>query len=220
MRDVLPLVLLSLLLTCAACGDDDDSGGAARSEPFRQSAGEGNVNTARDLRTPEQPDPAARPGQPTAGGLTWEAPEPFQAQRPSSSMRAAEYIFPEEEEGESPASMSVFFFGRGQGGSVQDNVDRWVRQFRQPDGSDSRQAAEITHREVNGLQVTLVRVAGIFTGGMGAGGPAPEQPDQRMLGAIAEGPEGPVFFKLTGDSAVVERAEHPFEELVESFRPL
>jgi hypothetical protein len=45
------------------------------------------------------------------------------------------------------------------------------------------------------------------------------QPDSMLLGAIAKGPQGAVFFKLTGPRAVVEHAKAGFDGLLESIQP-
>jgi hypothetical protein len=42
--------------------------------------------------------------------------------------------------------------------------------------------------------------------------------DYRVLGAIAEGPVGPVFFKLVGPAATVEKAAGAFDTLVGSLQ--
>lgn len=222
MRIAAQLLVLLLTLGAAGCGDDDDSGSGGEGTSVQQSAGEGHVDHVRSTKSGETPEPTRPrrdPDAPSAGGVTWEAPAPFQAQRPSSNMRVAEYLFPEEV-GETPALMTVFFFGTGQGGGVEQNVERWVAQFAQPEGQDSSEAAEITREEVSGMPVTIVDVTGTFTGGRASAGPTPPRTDQRLLGAIIEGPQGPVFFKLIGDVSVMERAEGPFREFVASMRAL
>lgn len=40
----------------------------------------------------------------------------------------------------------------------------------------------------------------------------------RVLGAIAEGPDGKVFFKLTGPEAALDGAEPAFRALLDSLR--
>ena len=42
------------------------------------------------------------------------------------------------------------------------------------------------------------------------------KPGWRLLGAIVQGPHGPVFFKLTGPAATVGRAEHDFDAMLAS----
>lgn len=150
-----------------------------------------------------------------AGGIAWHVEEPLVARAPSSEARAAEYIVRDHPE----AQLAVFHFGRGEGGSVDDNVHRWVEQFRQPDGRPSSEVAQITHRDASGLPVTLVDVSGHY-GGMGASGASADASDQRMLGAIVEGPEGLVFFKLIGPAEVVEAGRDAFERMLGTIHPL
>jgi hypothetical protein len=211
-------ILFAIPLLLASMGCEDDP------EPTTSTATEASGPTD-GVDRPEVPsDPHAgldnergapsNPGAPLVGGIAWEVPAPFQTQTPSSSMRAAEYLFPEEE-GERAATMTVFFFGPGQGGSVEANIARWVGQFTLPEGTEPN----ISRREVNGLPVTVIDVTGSFNGGdMGSPSGAPST-DQRMLAAIVEGPEAPVFFKMIGGTSLMARAETPFTELVESFRP-
>lgn len=156
-------------------------------------------------------------GPEQAGGLSWSSAAPLTRRVPASQMRAAEYGV-SGEAGE--AVLTVFYFGPGQGGSVQGNVDRWVAQVSQPDGKPSSEVAKITKSEVGGMPVTRVDVTGTFGGGMAPmmGQQAAAQTDQRVLGAIVEGPQGPVFFKLTGPEATVGSAEKAFDGLIASMK--
>ncbi len=161
------------------------------------------------------PPPAFAPAiRPAAGGVTWTASAPLVGRRPSSGMRAAEYGIA----GQDPdAQLAVFYFGEGGGGGVQANVDRWVAQFTQPDGSPSGTAAHVTTRTVAGMRVTLIDLTGTFGGGMpGMPGASAAKPNYRLLGAIAEGPHGAIFFKLTGPQAALTAAEPAFQQLVGS----
>ena len=66
-----------------------------------------------------------------------------------------------------------------------------------------------------------VDVSGTFGGGMQMPGmPAvPPEPNQRLLGAIVSGPNGPVFFKLVGAAGTVERVAPAFSGLLGSVAP-
>jgi hypothetical protein len=207
------LATISLLLFSVGCEDEPEPEPAettAATPEGDPSATPSDPHAGLDI----QPQAAGEISGPPIGGIAWEMPEPFQAQPPASSMRAAEYLFPEQE-GERAATMTVFFFGPGQGGSVQANIARWVGQFQLPEGTEPN----ISRRTVNDLEVTVIDVTGTFTGGdMGTRAGAPAG-DQRMLAAIVEGPEAPVFFKMVGDTSLMARAEAPFTEFVESFRP-
>ncbi len=160
-----------------------------------------------------QTPPAAVPTEPArAGGLTWEAPAPFVRRAPKSSMRAAEYGV----KGAPAAELGVFYFGADQGGSVDANMSRWIGQFTQADGSETK--AKRSQVDFNGIPVSLVEASGMFSGGMAMpGGPQPTAlPDAMLLGAIAKGPEGSVFFKLTGPRDAIEGARSGFEGLLKS----
>lgn len=145
-----------------------------------------------------------------AGGIAWHVVAPLSPHAPSSPMRAAEYVVTDHPE----ATLAVFHFGAGEGGSVDDNINRWVDQFSQPDGRSSRDVATITRGEVGGLPVTYVDVSGSFRGMRGTETASAES--QRVLGAIVEGPEGLVFFKLSGPIDAVGLAADAFAETLAS----
>jgi hypothetical protein len=158
--------------------------------------------------------PAGPAGAKSAGGLSWSAEPPLVARAPKSQMRAAEYTLAHDPQ----AELVVFYFGEGQGGAVEPNITRWLGQLTQPDGSDTAQRAQRSERSVSSMNVALVEATGTYSGGMAMpGAPAPTpQPDAMLLGAIANGPKGPVFFKLVGKRASVEAARASFMALVDS----
>jgi hypothetical protein len=160
--------------------------------------------------------PAAPEGTTGPGALQWNDPPGWQRQTPASSMRAAQYAVP------GPAgevTLAVFYFGEGQGGSIEDNLQRWWGQFEQPDGRPSAQVATRTQRTVGTLRVTVTTLTGRSAGGGMMGGPAPApQENQMLLGAIVETPRGPWFFKMTGARATVEAARPAFDALLDSAR--
>jgi hypothetical protein len=165
---------------------------------------------------PTQAPAPAQAGAVEAGGLTWSSAAPLVARAPKSKMRAAEYGLANDPE----AELSVFYFGEGQGGAVDANIARWLGQLSQADGSDTAQKAKRSERSVGTITVTLIEATGDFAGGMampGAPAPTPIR-DAMMLGAIASGPKGPVFFKLVGKRASVEAARPAFDALVSSLR--
>ena len=159
------------------------------------------------LPGPDTRAQAARPGK--AGGVAWSVP-PAWTEGPGGSMRVATYRVPAAG-GAEPGEVAVFFFGPGQGGSVDANVERWSSQF---EGSPR---AERSEKRVSGLGVTLVRIAGTY---LAPGGPMMQsqgaRPDYRLLGAIVEAPGGLVFFKLTGPAPTIAAAQAAFDALVAS----
>ncbi|MET0401535.1 MAG: hypothetical protein ABW123_03990 [Cystobacter sp.] len=175
---------------------------------------------AQTRKTPsaEAPPAAAPEAGPEAGGLTWTAPKDWalQGARP---MRAATYQIPAAKGDAEPAELAVFYFGQGQGGAVDANVKRWVGQFQKADGSALADKDVRTKKEtLNGLSLTTVDVKGTYTGGGPMMGPSSPRKGSRLLGVIVEGPQGPLFFKLTGAERTVAGAEKGFRKLVESVK--
>ena len=149
----------------------------------------------------------------SGAGIHWTKPESWKAdaQRP---MRLATYTVGPH------AECGVYYFGPGQGGGVEANLDRWIGQFLQADGKPSKAAAQITKRTQNGLKITTVDVSGAYTG---MGGPMVQSPAVsgfRMLGAIVEGPYGSIFFKFTGPEKTVAENHPAFEKMIASLAPM
>jgi hypothetical protein len=125
-------------------------------------------------------------------------------------MRVATYEVPGAK-GAEPGQCAVFYFGPGQGGGVDANVQRWAGQFKE------KPTPKQVRRTVAGVPVTRVDVAGTYLNpGGGMMQSQGEKPGYRLLGAIVEAPEGNVFFKLTGPAATVGGAEAAFDGLVGS----
>ena len=123
--------------------------------------------------------------------LTFVLPAGWQQVPPNSSMRVAQAVI------SGPggaAEMAVFYFGPGQGGDVEANLQRWMNQVVPDPGS-------APHRETfetSGLRITWVEVHGTLKAGQMGMGPDTSQPGSRLLGAVIEGEGGPWFFKVTG----------------------
>jgi hypothetical protein len=207
------IFLLALAVLVVACDKNASSGEPAAAPPAPPATPVAPAAPQAPAAVqPLQPTAAAAP---SAGGLTWSAPKPFVSRTPKSSMRVAEYGI----EGDSLAELGVFYFGADQGGSVEDNMTRWVGQFTQPSGKAT--VPQRKARNVKGIIVDIVEAHGTYSGGMAMPGapPATAQDDAMLLGAIAKGPSGSVFFKLVGPRASVENARAAFDGLLESLHP-
>jgi hypothetical protein len=152
----------------------------------------------------------------SAAGLRWTPPSGWktEAARP---MRAATYSLTPAPGDRGVAECVVNYFGPGQGGSVEANIDRWKAQVLGPDGKPA--PAKVEKRIVRGFPVVAIDSAGAYTGlgGPMAASPKPV-PGYRLLGAIVEGPKGTVFFKLTGPAKTVAEHEKNFNSLLASIQ--
>ena len=183
--------------------------------------------TARTSAPPEAPPASPQPVSSVAdasgkavdksfGPIKAKVPSEWTEQTPSSSMRKAQYALPKAAGDGEDGELAVFYFGPGQGGSVEANIERWIGQISQPDGSSSKDKAKTNKKEIGGMPVTLVDVSGTYSAGMMSN--APPRQGYRMLAAVAETPEGPWFFKLTGPEKTIAKWSSSFDQLISSFK--
>jgi hypothetical protein len=149
-----------------------------------------------------------------AGGLTFQAPAAWKANRPSSSMRRAELKVSPVEGDKEPAELVVFAFPGG-AGTVEANVQRWQSQFKDADGNPPR----IESRTVKGknVDVTRVETAGHYYPSQFPGRPKePDRPNYRLLGAIVQTPATGYFIKMTGPDRTMQAARDAFDQMIAS----
>jgi len=146
----------------------------------------------------------------TVAGFKWSVPDRWtkQGERP---MRVVTYTIPAAEGDSEPGECAVFYFGGGQGGDIDMNIQRWGSQF------ENAGEAQKSSSQVNGMNVTRVEIAGTY---LAPGGPMMEsqgkKENHRLLGAIVEGPEGTVFFKFTGPAKTIDAAKGEFDAMLGS----
>jgi len=151
-------------------------------------------------------------------GITWEDPPGWTRLPGSSPVRKATYRAPRAANDKDDPELAVFYFGPGQGGSVEANVDRWIKQFTGLKGTAVRRE----NREANGLRQHTVAIKnGTFSSGMPGMPGASNTPKENfgLLGGIVEAPSGTYFFKLTGPAASVKAARPAFMKLLDSVKP-
>lgn len=155
---------------------------------------------------------------PVSGDLHFKAPDGWVTEQPSSKMRAAQYKLPKAEGDPEDASLVLYYFGPAQGGDPQGNIDRWISQIQQPDGSPSKDKAKIEKMTVNGLTVTTVDVTGTYTAEMTPGsGSMHNNPNYRLRAAVIQTAKGNYFLKLVGPAKTVGRWEQSYTDYLKSF---
>jgi hypothetical protein len=155
----------------------------------------------------------------TVPALKYDAPKEWISRPPASSMRVADFTLPKVAADREDASLTIYFFGAGQGGNVQANINRWVGQMAQPDGTPSAQVAKTTTLTANGLKITLVDVSGTYIAEVTPGSTERfNKPGFRQRAAVIETPEGPYFIKLVGPVATVARWDESFLAFLKTVR--
>lgn len=204
-------VLAVIVVAVAGCGGNDSD---QAKQAFEQ---EGSTATMPEGHPDVSGMTGEAAGSPNAvAGIHWTVPEAWMVGE-QRTMRAATYMIAPVDGDNTSAECAVFYFGANQGGGIEANIDRWIGQFSQPDGSDPKSAAKTREMEVDGMKCHLVETSGTYTGAMGpmAGQMEPKE-GFRMHAAIIEGPQGAVFFKLTGPDKTVDAAESDFETMIKS----
>lgn len=136
-------------------------------------------------------------------GYRTTVPAGWVSAQPSSSMRLAEYKVPGAA-GTLPVEIVVYFFGPGQGGSPEANLERWKSQFSNPSGGPVQET--VAHETVRGMPYTIAEYRGTYARGVGMGSSADAaRPDHILIAVVAETPKGTLFFQCFGPSAAVEK---------------
>jgi hypothetical protein len=197
-------VLLAAALLGAACAAPPKEVPPSQASAPATSTAASNPGTASSI-----------PAPPTQTNVKWTPPARWKAgaERP---MRAATYQIPAAAGDSEDAECAVFV---NIGGGVQANVDRWIGQFEQADGSASKDKAKTKQETINGMPVTIIDLSGTYKGGgVAMGQPSAPKTGYRLLGAIAEAPGGLVYFKLTGPAKTVAAAQSEFQTMLKSLK--
>ena len=147
-------------------------------------------------------------------GLTSEVPAEWVSGQPSSTMRVLQFDIPGGEGGDG-AQFVVYFFGPGQGGSLDANLERWVSQFSSPDGKP----VEPVVMPLNStMSATLVELRGSYARNVGMGPSGDTLPDRMLLAALVETPEGNLYPQLHGPAELVAAQRQAFIGFIEGIR--
>lgn len=190
------IILLLLCLAGLACSKGTAANGAAQTQATGATAA----------------------GQSVSGELKYKVPDGWVDEKPASSMRAAQYKLPKVEGDTEDGALVLYYFGKGQGGGTQANIDRWVNQMEQPDGRPSAERSKSESLTVNGLKVTTVDVSGTYSAEMSPGsGTFSSHANYRLRAAVVETPKGSYFVKLVGPTKTITRWDEAFSSYVKSF---
>ena len=190
----------------AGLGGDPHGGAASGDNPH----GGMDMGMGKPGKAPDK----TADGRVILGPVTLAVPKSWTEKTPTSSMRAATWTISGKA---GDAELAVFYFGSGGAGGAQANLDRWLGQFEQPDGSKSADKAKIEKKQIAGMPVTTVELTGRYVATMMPGASEKhDNPDFMMLAAIVETSAGPYYYKLVGPKDTVGGARKDFRGFIES----
>jgi hypothetical protein len=150
------------------------------------------------------------------GKLTFTIPPGWTRKAPASRIVEAELAIPPAAGDTTPGRLTAM----GAGGSIEENIRRWVGQFVAPEGGAVQ--PKLDKLTVAGCEVQIVDLSGTYKdspGGPFAGGQTILRENYRMLGAIIQTKDaGNYFLKLYGPKATIDQHAQAFHDLVKSLK--
>ncbi len=159
-------------------------------------------------------------GVTSVAGITFTPPTAW-SDLGNDGMRKAQYRLDPVQGDSAPGEVNVFYFGQNSGGAVEANLNRWIGQMVMPDGSDPAASAQRSTFTADGMDGHIVSLNGSYKSGGGRprGGSTTIMEGYRLVGVVLEGPQGSVFYKLTGPLATAEAMEADLLKMVQAAHP-
>ncbi|MCB9833974.1 MAG: hypothetical protein H6807_16050 [Planctomycetes bacterium] len=177
MKQSIILVLVAFLLS--ACGQ----------KPVASEAGQPAGQNA--AKTGDEVDQA-----PAMGAPSFKSQTGWTEEQVTSNMRIAQFRLPKVEGDAEDAEVVVFWFN-GDGGGVDNNLNRWETQFADAEGGPV--PSKRSNFMVKGRRIDLIELEGTWAGSMGKGA----GPGKAMVGAVIENEKGLYFARLVGPAKTV-----------------
>jgi len=207
MKCRLTVVSICLLLL-AGCGDQHHP--AVRgTAPEAQPADETRARSPEPFHSNVAAGPSAESLGPEVdlGEARFKAPSGWVRKQPRSGIIQAEFSLPRVDPDTVDGRLTVAVAG----GTIQENVDWWRRQFGEKPEKESQEKLTVA-----GIAVTLVDFSGTYTGQRGMMGGAEEGKGYRMLGAILDVGGQLHFVKCYGPHKTVDAHAAEFRSFIQS----
>jgi hypothetical protein len=151
------------------------------------------------------------------GGLKSTAPPSWKEAPVASSMRVKQFTVPGKD---GDAELAVFYFGEGQGGSTQANLDRWKQQFKTASGESAEGTAKTSTVKLASGKATVLDIRGTYMFKASPMDPSPGEPrpNHRMFAAVVESPKGNYFIKFVGPAKTIEQNKKDFDAWLKAFK--
>jgi hypothetical protein len=151
------------------------------------------------------------------GGLTNKPLAAWKEETPSGSLRDFQFRLPRVEGDSADAELVVF---KPFGGTAEQNVDRWKKQFLAPAGKKIDDLAKVDEFKVAGYPVTYLDITGTYLDGSPrmTEDQKVKRENYRMLAVQFDAPRKSIHIKLTGPAATVAEYKSGFDEWLKSFK--
>ena len=148
------------------------------------------------------------------GVITMHATKKWEVIKPKVRFIEAEFAIKKSKGDENNGRLTMM----GAGGSIKQNIDRWIGQFKSESGGSVADTAKVSKKEFDGHTVHYVDITGTYNDSRGPQAPAVQRKDYRMLAAIIETDQGNYFVKFYGPKKTVADNEKHFEKMMKSLK--
>jgi hypothetical protein len=146
-----------------------------------------------------------------AQGVKFQAPASWKSVPSTSQMRRAVLKIEPVEGDDFPGELVVYAFPGGVG-TVDANIERWQKQFKDKDGNPPK----VETKTVKGknVEVTRAETSGHYFPAQFGGRPEPDRPDARLLGAIVQTDQAAYVIKFVGPNKTLTKLRPEFDEML------
>ena len=151
-----------------------------------------------------------------AKGMTFEVPKSWKSSPPATQMRRAQLEVEPEEGDDYKAELIVFAFAGG-AGSVEDNLKRWQKLFKDEDGNPPK--IESKKVQAKNTEVTRAETSGHYYPTAFPGTPKqPDRPGARLLGAIVTGEKSSYYIRMIGPDKTMKKLTTDFDDMLKTIK--
>ena len=150
-----------------------------------------------------------------AKGMTFEVPKSWKSSPPATQMRRAQLEVEPEEGDDYKAELIVFAF-QGGAGTVDDNLKRWQKLFKDEDGNPPK--IESKKVQAKNTEVTRAETSGHYYPAALGGPKQPDRPGARLLGAIVTGEKYSYYIRMIGPDKTMKKLTTDFDDMLKTIK--
>lgn len=154
-------------------------------------------------------------------GLKSRAPSNWKSEDPTGQNRVYQFTIPKADGDKEDALLIVFFFGTGQGGGIEANIQRWKNMVKPAEGAKESDAYKTTEFKIGDVKATMFEANGTYMLKKRPFDPnekAEPRPDYRMVAVILETKNGPYYIRMYGPKKTMEANKKGFEDWIKNLK--
>jgi hypothetical protein len=155
------------------------------------------------------------------GPMQARAPGDWKSEKSQFNTRLYQFRLPRHGGDAEDAEVTVSHFGANQGGSLNENLQRWKGQFVPPPGKAIDDVAKTEKLKLGDAEATYLNVEGTYKSRNPPFDPNAKEvqkPGWRLLAVYVPTKEGPYFIRCIGPAQTVEHFKKGFDDWLRSFR--